>query len=342
MPNIKKKILSEISLATGRYLCQPEFLSLLVTFKCNFRCRSCAVWQKTPAEELSAGQWQRIADNLPKVFSRQTFIEINGGEPLLRYDLTLDLIRNLKRNFDCVTLNSNGLLIDDVAVSDLETAGLDAVKISFYSLNPDIHNELRGIERAYDGAKKALELIGQSRMKLEVGILITAKNIKGIPELIKYLNQSAKISIILQPLDEKIESRQSKDFQGNDLPRDLWPPAQDVKNLFAWFRAKAKNIKNPPANIQAIEEYYLDPESVLRYRCFAGQRSAVIYPDGDVRLCFKGQPIGNAMSGDLKKIFNRGERGATEDQTLPQILPYHRLQFFPGNKGIFCFVAEDY
>ena len=46
MQKLSNKILKEISYHNGSYLVPPEFLSLIITMHCNFRCRSCAIWQK--------------------------------------------------------------------------------------------------------------------------------------------------------------------------------------------------------------------------------------------------------------------------------------------------------
>ncbi len=201
-----KKILNELSFATGRYLSPPDFLSLVVTFKCNFSCLTCAIWQKDDLKELGNDDWLSISADLKKVFPTRTFVEINGGEPLLRKDLVLGLVPELKRHFKTVALNTNGSTITAEVIGQLESAGLDIIKISLYSLDPQIHNQLRGSELAFEKAKAALELILKSRIKPEVGVLITSKNIKTLPALLNYLNKLGA-DIILQPLDEAVEGR---------------------------------------------------------------------------------------------------------------------------------------
>ena len=89
-------------------------------------------------------------------------------------------------------------------------AGLDTIKISFYSLDEKTHNDLRGNNLAYIRAKEAIQCINAKKIPLEVGILITAKNINGLPDLIRHLQTLPNTSIILQPLDEKIENQEAK------------------------------------------------------------------------------------------------------------------------------------
>ena len=52
-----------------------------------------------------------------------------------------------------------------------------------------------------------------------------------------------------------------------------------------------------------MKKYYLDRQSALGYRCFAGQRSLLIYPNGDTTLCFKGKVIGNALEKNIREIL---------------------------------------
>ncbi|MFA5076617.1 MAG: radical SAM protein [Patescibacteria group bacterium] len=333
MKKIAKKITQELSYATGRYLTPPEFLSLIVTWRCNFRCQMCSIWQKDTADELNLDNWLKIAADLKNNLPQKTFVEINGGEPLLRRDLVVPLIKELKY-FQTVALNSNGLLITPEIISELENANLDILKISFYSLDKDVHNALRGMPDAYDHALNAIKLISQSKIKLEVGLLITNQNIASAPELIKYLSGLPNTKIILQPLDESVESTESKNRRQNQLPAKLWPTPEQATKFFDWVLNDHRSIKNSPANIQAIKEYYLQPKNVLRYRCFAGQRNAVIYPNGDVALCFKGSVVGNITKQNLKEILKKATNERKFIKTCPKYCRIIGCNFSRGLREI--------
>ena len=304
---IVRKILVEKSYLTGKYCLLPEFLNLIITFKCNFKCQACSIWKKNNFNELLEEQWLKISADLKKTFKKETYIEINGGEPLLRKDLALRLIKNLKEYFLQVALNSNGSLIDEKTVQELEEAGLDLIKISFYSLNKEINNSLRGDERAYDQALQAIKLLSQSKIKVEVGVLVTAKNIKELPILIKYLDALNNVKVSLQSLDESVEAEGSKNKTRSSLLTDLWPEESDVKKFFGWVLENQTNIKNSLDNIKVIEKYYLNPKNVLKYRCFAGQRNCVIYPDGAVTFCFRGETIGRLPEKEISEILSARE-----------------------------------
>jgi MoaA/NifB/PqqE/SkfB family radical SAM enzyme len=281
----------------------PEYVSLMITEKCNFCCQTCSIWQKKKKKELSEADWFLIVRKLSDDLDTDSFIEINGGEPLMRPSLVISLVKELKRHFKKVTLNSNGSLINEEILDQLKKAGLDTIKMSFYSLDKEIHNQLRESALAYDQAMKAIGLIKKKQIELEIGLLITSKNIKNAVELVMYLRTLPKTSIILQPLDEKIGLSESLDRSGNKLITSLWPKRDDVDIFFFWIEKNRQKIKNSPVNTEAIKQYYLNPKSTLSFRCFAGQRSLIIQSDGDVMLCFKGKSIGNIKNQSVKKIL---------------------------------------
>jgi len=324
MNNIGAGLLTEASYFTGRYFLPPEFLIFNITSKCNFQCKTCSVWEKTSSDELKKDKWLKIIKGLRSALTKETYVLINGGEPLMKKDLIPVFIAELKKYFDHVALNSNGSLLDKAMINELEMSGLDIIKISLYSLKKDAHNFLRGNSQAHAGALNALKLLSASNINAEAGVLITSNNIKELPELIEHLHQLCNIAIVLQPLDERIGSRESKNMQANNLLYDFWPRDNDVRVFFKWAIKNNKLIKNTAGNIKAIEEYYLHPEHALRYRCFSGQRNLIIYPNGDVHLCFKNARIGNLTEDNVEQII-RGKDAATRRRDIKNCKKYCRV-----------------
>jgi len=251
----------------------------------------------------------------------------------------LSIIRELKTHLASVTLNSNGYLINEGMLKHLEEADLDILKVSFYSLNEEDHNFLRGNSEAYKNAMHAIDLISKSKIKLEIGILITARNIKELPNLIEFLKKYQNVSIILQPLDESIESESSKNPHTNLLLQELWPNKKDVIAFFQWIEENPQMIKNNQAGLRAIKEYYSDPTSSLKYRCFAGQRGLIIHPDGRLALCFKGRIIGNLKNESLQHIL-AGENAQQERIRTKHCQKCCRIIGCNFSRGIIEFVKD--
>lgn len=339
MNRLVRKIVIETSYLTGKCYIPPEFVSLIITFRCNFQCKSCSIWKKKETDEMSKEQWLNIADDLKGTIRKESFVEINGGEPLLRKDVVIDLVKRLKKHFKNVALNSNGSLIDEKTTKELEETGLDIIKISFYSLDEKIHNYLRGDDQSHGKALAAIKAVLKSKIKLEVGILITAKNIREIPRLIQHLQTIGNVSIILQPLDESIESAESKNLDKNFLLADLWPEKEDVLRFFSWILKNPGKIKNSQRGIKAMEKYYLNPEKILSYRCFAGQRNLVIYPDGSASFCFKGKRIGNLKNDRVNNLL-RMSQAVRERKNIKKCQKYCRIVGCNFSRGFVEYIKD--
>ena len=329
---IKNKLLLELSYKNGKKMLAPEFLSLIITFKCNFKCQSCFIWERPAEPEMDWGAWKKIADQLPEVLPAASFIEINGGEALIKKDLAVSLIKHLKaKGFSRVALNSNGSTINEQVVHELREAGLNTLKISLYSLNKEVHDRLRGFPGAYEAAKRAVEIASKTGLQTEVAILLTADNIKSIPELLNWMNQLDNVSPIIQPLDEKIESPESKNQMDNYLPENLWPKPEDIKDFFAWLKDNPGKIKNSESTRKIIEKYYLAPKRITRFRCFAGQRNLVIYPNGNLSFCFKRGSIGNARRATIQSIL---KKATFERKNIKKCYKYCRILGCNFSRGI--------
>ena len=155
--------------------------------------------------------------------------------------------------------------------------------------------------------------------------LFSYRNIVSVlKKLIKYLQQLKNISMILQPLDESINSKESKEKNKNTLIDKLWPETKEIESFFSWLSKNSSKTKNSQAQIRAIKDYYLNPKSTLNYRCFAGQRSLIIQPDGKVSLCFKGKEIGDLKKEKLQNIL-KSENGQIERRTIKNCQKYCRI-----------------
>ena len=83
-------------------------------------------------------------------------VTFTGGEPTLRHDL-VKLVQAAQ--WFVTRLNTNGRMLTSMMCKELHEASLDAVQITFYSADADIHNELVGVDGYNDtlnGIKNAL------------------------------------------------------------------------------------------------------------------------------------------------------------------------------------------
>ncbi|MFA5048061.1 MAG: radical SAM protein [Patescibacteria group bacterium] len=331
---IKRKGLSEVSYVSGDYRVPPTFITVNITFSCNFNCRSCSAWKSPTPDNVSEADWLKFICDLFKIFPRDAFVELSGGEPLLKKDLLLKIIPEFKKYFTSVSLNTNGSLISQELVAELEKAGVNIIKLSLYSLDKDVHNFLRQTDIAYDKAINALNIITKSKIELEIGAMVAKQNIDSLPELITNLSRHQKVVFNLQALDESYKSEESHNREGNFLLSELWPTKEQTKKFFSWlYQNRNPKIKNILVNLKLMEKYYLDPPSVMSLRCFTGQKNLIINPDGGVYLCLKGRPIGNITEGNIGQIL-KSPSAKQERLAIKTCKKYCRIKGFNHFRGL--------
>jgi len=167
------------------YLSAPIEVSLDITWNCNYRCIHCYLScpRQTLEEPLSVDEIYRLIDELAKM--RVFYLVIGGGEPLLRLK---DVVRVIEyanqRGLDTV-LVTNGYLLNEDVCKKLEEAGLTAIQIPIYGVDPQTHEKVTQTPNSYSAMLKALECLRKVRIPNKVVDTVLFKfNIQQIDEII--------------------------------------------------------------------------------------------------------------------------------------------------------------
>jgi hypothetical protein len=296
----------------GSSLSRPAYVDLIITKKCNFRCGHCDTWKNIDSDQMPPERWSGLLAQISQAWP-EAVIEISGGEPLIEKYLSLKIANEGSRLGLVISLNTNGALVNEQMAADILHSGLASVKVSLYSLYGNIHDKLRGVSGAGDKAKEALLYLKDKKrkneIKIEVGMLLTGLNIGDISDLAGYCQKNS-FDLIIQPLDFNIERFYRENWHASS---ELWPTKEQVeKYLKPLIKNKPRVIKNPPFYLKLIYQYYLDGNSLGSRPCLAPYNNLIIEPNGDVKLCFRGQPIGNIGEKKIKEIWQskevKGER----------------------------------
>jgi len=114
------------------------------------------------------------------------------GEPML-YPQIVPLVKELKRveEVSVVSMQSNGTLLNSVAIKKLEEAGLDRINLSLHALSSDLARQLAGVSW-YDveKVKSAARMIASSRIDLLLSpVYLPGYNDEEIPRLIAFARE---------------------------------------------------------------------------------------------------------------------------------------------------------
>ena len=136
-------------LTLGEYapeMTAPHRMDLMVSamtrdgaWHCNQKCLHCYAANQplSAVPELDTDQWLAVIEKCRNAGIPQ--LTFTGGEPTLRHDL-VKLVQAAQ--WFVTRLNTNGRMLTSMMCKDLHAASLDAVQITFYSADADIHNAL--------------------------------------------------------------------------------------------------------------------------------------------------------------------------------------------------------
>jgi MoaA/NifB/PqqE/SkfB family radical SAM enzyme len=165
----------------------PFFGSIEVTRRCNSRCSFCPIGNEKneiKKGEVGTAEMKRIFDQ----FNELNIIAVSflGGEPFLRKDV-FELASYASSNGIISQVSTNGLLLESTV--EEATKAFDVIVVSLDTLNPELYYKIRGVdayEKVVRGIKKAVAVSKKNQCNILLNTVVCAKNIKDIPEVVKY------------------------------------------------------------------------------------------------------------------------------------------------------------
>ena len=165
----------------------PEALSIEVTHRCVARCIMCNIW-RIPAHipDLPVEDWLAFVGS--PVFANLRELDVTGGEPFLREDLTTLMhgICKLKATrlpkLRSVAITTNGFLTDKVLsgtsriAQDMKEAGLDLVVVLAMDGIGEIHSRIRNVQDGWqklEATIRGLTELRQTSNNLIIGFKTT-------------------------------------------------------------------------------------------------------------------------------------------------------------------------
>ena len=130
------------------------------TLRCNLHCRHCGSDCKTVAghQDMPSEDFVRVLDSIAaKTDSRQVFVIITGGEPLVREDIVECCQAIYDHGFPWGMV-TNGLYLTPSLLNQLVDAGMHAMTISLDGLEEN-HNWMRGNKDSFRAVSDAIDML---------------------------------------------------------------------------------------------------------------------------------------------------------------------------------------
>jgi MoaA/NifB/PqqE/SkfB family radical SAM enzyme len=171
----------------------PIWVCWQVTYACNFRCLFCSYWKEevnfspeARAREATVEDFRQGAEKLGRLGS--LMINLSGGEPFLRRDFPEIVATVAHQHFPLAT--TNGWLIDEQNARAVWEAGLWGISVSLDFSDAGTHDGNRGMRGAAEQAKRAVQILSQTRtrryQRVSVLCVLNKRNVEQIEDLIRF------------------------------------------------------------------------------------------------------------------------------------------------------------
>ena len=206
--------------------------TVIVTYRCNARCKMCNRYKKPsiPEEEISI----ETIKKLPQMY----FTNITGGEPFIREDLP-DIVRELYKKSDRIVISTNGFFTDRI-IKLCEKFPNIGIRISIEGLE-ETNNQIRGLEDGFNKGYSLKKLVEMKHPDVGFGMTVQDENAKDLVALYN-LSDEMKMEFATASLHNSFYFVESK-----NIIHDRMMVAKEFEKLInellksnapkKWFRA---------------------------------------------------------------------------------------------------------
>lgn len=316
----------------------PMQVDFDITLQCMYKCSHCNVSAGEKLNnELTTEEIFKIIDELDNIGVSD--LSITGGEPLIRKDCLEILKYAANKDAIVLTLNTNGLLVDENVIQFLEEnckninvcVSLDGYDSKTYSVLRKNKNDLNdSMEKQFDLVKKNLILLANSKLECGVNYTITKATLPNIYKTFDFIESLGIKRMLAIKFFPYGYGRQNRDEL--ELSYEEWK--KFIYDLYLLKKqGKYRNLQIsvtcpwevylPSKQLNISEDdvhdlfYYNSPLESQLYRrsrdlgCHAGITSCAISPNGDVYPCgtissnFSPFICGNLRVDNMLDIWNK-------------------------------------
>lgn len=206
-----------------------ESAGINLTSSCNLRCSYCYydAGDNTRQDVLEFDDIKKYLDGVKEFANDSCFIQFTGGEPLLKKDLLFKSIEYARKiELPKITVNTNGILVDDSVGEFLKDYHVDNVTISLDGTSSSIHDEFRG-KGSFEKAKQAISTLKKYDLRITASMTVHGDNFGELKDFLTF-GRKENISVFTSPLFPSGRAQRSNDLK--HVPLD-----QLYRELAEWY-----------------------------------------------------------------------------------------------------------
>lgn len=248
-----------------------RYLELLITDRCNLRCRHCYIGEGG-RRDLSLENVLRVLKEFEEIQGLRLLL--SGGEPLLHPDFWAinEVLRNF--SFRSVMLSNGTLITEEIA----RTLKVHEVQLSLDGMREG-HESVRG-EGTFEKVLRSIDLLQEANIRVSIATMIHRKNLREFEELAAL-----------------IRSKEIEEWNV-DIP---CPAGRLSENRDLWV--------SPREGGPLLRYGYGGGFHTSEHREICGAHLCAVLPDGTVARCglFGDEPLGRIDEG-LRLCWERKAR----------------------------------
>jgi len=298
-------------------LCSPFLIVWNFTNKCNLRCKHCYQDASHPLPgELTLEEKLNVVGQLDRVGVQ--LIALSGGEPTIHPDF-LRIVEEGSRRGIYMAVATNGTRFSNMGfVERALKAGLKYVEVSLDSVNPEIHDEIRGVKGAWEETIRGVKNLVKMNVSVGLAMTVTKLNYREIEDMVKLGEELGVKRVIFFNF---IPTGRGRDIVKLDLkPAEREELLKKVYELARKSRVQVASTAPQLARVSwqmssgsdCLPTHFTPPKSQsLRALaefiggCGAGRIYAAIQPDGKVTPCvFLPIIVGDLRTETFQEIWN--------------------------------------
>lgn len=286
-------LLRDLLLTPERWSPATFALILSITRKCVYRCEHCYAIQTLGSRDvLTRADLLHIARSFAEL--GVGVIAWEGGEPLMRFEDLLALVREMRAQTEA-TLATTAWGLTPAKARALREAGLVSAIISLDHYEPDKHNQFRKNRKAFDVAVNGVRVFREAGILPSLCICAT-REIFAEDGLYRYLELARQVGVgFVQVLD----ATPSGNYLGQDVALST-TQLEEIKRFHRKVNTDPAYRDYPSISSRALLE------GDEQYGCAAGNGLCYVDSAGNLQACDLLQiSFGNVLEEGVETVHAR-------------------------------------
>jgi radical SAM protein with 4Fe4S-binding SPASM domain len=290
--------------ATATRPAQPLKLNFCLTYWCQYRCKTCNIWQRKPTDELTTDEIVQFVHENPNI----TWVDLTGGEIFLRQDIdeVFDAIVTGWRRLAILHFPTNGFLTDRIVRSVERLARRrGAPTIVTVSLDGDeqLNDEVRGIKGGFRRQIETFKALRRVRgVQAVLGVTLSAYNAGRFAQTFEACAREVP-GLSIEDVHLNV-AQESSHYYGNSAQRAFSPEVSAARAELCEYRSRRGRARSPQQLLENTYLRYLDTylqTGRTPMPCHSLRASCFIDPWGVVYPCITySRPIGRLREHGMR------------------------------------------